>query len=177
MAETPHEYTQRILRTLGDRDALEVLRETPMKLADLVRGRASDTLARRPAPGKWSVNEVLAHLADTDMVLGFRVRLMLGSPGVPIQAFDQDVWAGFSRYDQIPATESLERLAVNRRANVRLLDSLSAAQLQHHGMHTERGRETVGHVVKMWAGHDLNHRAQVANLLAKSERRPSPPSP
>jgi uncharacterized damage-inducible protein DinB len=174
MAETPQEYTQRILRTLGDRDALQVIQETPAKLADLVRGHAPDALARRPAPGQWSVNEVLAHLADTDMVLGFRVRLMLGSPGVPIQAFDQDVWAGFSRYDQIPAAESLERLAVNRRANVRLLDSLSAVQLQHHGMHTERGRETVGHVVKMWAGHDLNHRAQVANLLAKSEQTPSP---
>ena len=63
------------------------------------------------------------------MVLGFRVRLTLGQSGVPIQAFDQDVWAGFSRYDRIPAAESLERITVDRRANMRLLRSLSPEQL------------------------------------------------
>jgi uncharacterized damage-inducible protein DinB len=165
MAETPQQYTARILATLGDRDALEVLDETPAKLARLVDGLATDVLTRRPAPGKWSVAEILAHLADTEMVLGFRVRLMLGHAGVPIQAFDQDVWATLGHYDQIPARESLERISVNRRANVRLLRSLSPEQLEHHGVHTERGRETVLHTIKIWAGHDLNHRAQVKRIV------------
>jgi uncharacterized damage-inducible protein DinB len=168
MSETPQQYTHRILATLGDRDPLLVLQETPAKLAELVKAQPAEALTSRPAPGKWSVTEILAHLADTEMVLGFRVRLMLGQPGVPIQAFDQDVWAAFSRYDQILAAESLERIIVDRRANVRLLRSLSPAQLQQHGMHTERGHETVAHVLNMWAGHDLNHRAQVQRILGKS---------
>jgi uncharacterized damage-inducible protein DinB len=168
MAETPQQYTQRILNTLGDRDPVSVLQETPTKLAELVKSQAADALKQRPAPGKWSVTEILAHLADTEMVLGFRVRLIVGQPGVPIQAFDQDVWATFSHYDQIPASESLERFTVNRRDNVRLLRSLTLEQLQHHGTHTERGCETVAHVLKMWAGHDLNHRAQVETIIARS---------
>lgn len=165
MAETPQQYTQRILGTLGDRDPLQVLQDTPAELARLVNGRPARALTRRPAPDKWSVAEILAHLADTETVLGFRVRLILGHPGVPIQGFDQDAWAAFSHYDQIPARESLEKITVDRRASVRLLRSLSPEQLQHHGVHTERGRETVAHVLKMWAGHDLNHRAQLERIL------------
>jgi uncharacterized damage-inducible protein DinB len=168
MSETPKQYRDRILATLGARDPLSVLEETPGKLAELVKGQQKDALTRRPAPSKWSVTEILAHLADTEMVLGFRVRLMLGQSGVPIQAFDQDVWATFSRYDQIPAAESLERITVDRRANVRLMRSLSPDQLQQHGLHTERGHETVAHVLNMWAGHDLNHRSQVQRILGKS---------
>ncbi len=168
MAETPQQYTQRIFATLGDRDPLAVLQETPARLSALVQSQQPKVLRARPAPGKWSVAEILAHLAETELVLGFRVRLMLGQDGVPIQAFDQDAWAAFSHYDQIPVSESLEQLAVLRRANLRLLRSLSAEQLQHAGLHTERGRETVSHVVRLWAGHDLNHRAQVEKILQKS---------
>jgi uncharacterized damage-inducible protein DinB len=168
MAETPQQYTQRVLGYVGDRDPLAILQETPAKLAALVQGQSDDPLRHRPAPGKWSAAEILAHLADTEMVIGFRVRLILGQDGVPIQAFDQDTWAAFTHYDQIPVSESLEQLRVLRRANLRLLRSLSAEQLQQAGMHTERGRETVAHVLRMWAGHDLNHRAQVEKILQKS---------
>jgi DinB superfamily len=172
MTETPQQYTARILTTLGERDALEVLGETPAILADLVQGQAPDVLTRRPAPGKWSVAEILAHLADTEIVLGHRVRLIVGDPGVPIQAFDQNVWALLGRYDQIPVRESLERISVDRRANLRLLRSLSREQLEHHGVHTERGRETAAHTIRMWAGHDLNHRAQVERIVAKRAASP-----
>jgi uncharacterized damage-inducible protein DinB len=168
MAETPQQYTQRVLGYVGDRDPLTILQETAGTLAALVQSQPEQRLREKPAPGKWSVAEILAHLAETEMVLGFRVRLMLGQDGVPIQAFDQDAWAAFSRYDQIPAAESLEQFTVLRRANLRLLRSLSAGQLQHAGMHSERGRETVAHVLRMWAGHDLNHRAQVEKSLGKS---------
>lgn len=168
MGETPQQYTQRILGMVGDRDPLSILQETPNKLTPLVQSQTAEALRVRPAPGKWSAAEILAHLAETEMVLGFRVRLILGQDGVPIQAFDQDAWAAFSHYDQIPAAESLEQLTVLRRANLRLLRSLSAEQLQQAGLHTERGRETVAHVVRMWAGHDLNHRSQLEKLLQKS---------
>lgn len=168
MAETPQQYTQRVLGYVGDRDPLAILQETPAKLATLVHGRPDALLRQRPAPGKWSVSEILAHLADAEIVLGFRMRLILGQDGVPIQAFDQDVWAAFTHYDRIPVTESLEQITVLRRANLRLVRSLSAEQLQQAGMHTERGRETVAHLLRMWAGHDLNHRAQVEKILQKS---------
>ena len=168
MTETPQQYTQRILTTLGEREPIGVLQETPARLAELVRSQAAEVLRQKPAPGKWSAAEILAHLADAEMVVGFRVRLILGEPGVTIQAFDQDEWAKFSHYDQMAAAESLERFTVNRRENVRLLRSLTAEQWQRHGMHSERGPETVEKMVKMWAGHDLNHRAQVERIVGKS---------
>jgi uncharacterized damage-inducible protein DinB len=168
MAETPQQYTQRILATLADRDPLDVLQETPARLAALVHNQPEGPLHVPPAPGKWSVAAILAHLADSEMVLGFRVRLILGQDGVPIQAFDQDAWAAFTHYDDVPVSESLEQITVLRRANLRLLRSLSPQQLQQAGIHTERGRETVGHVVRIWAGHDLNHRVQVERILHKS---------
>ncbi len=168
MAETPQQYTQRVVGYLGDRDPLAILQETPSHLATLVQSKSADALRQHPAPGKWSVTEILAHLAETELVLGFRVRLILGQDGVPIQGFDQDVWARFSHYDQIPVSESLERLRVLRRANLRLIRSLSPEQLQQAGLHTERGRETVAHIIRLWAGHDLNHRGQVEKILHKS---------
>ena len=165
MAETPQQYTQRILGFVQDRAPLEVLEETPLKLAELVAGRKDGELGRRPAPEKWSVAEILAHLADAEMVVGFRVRLMLGQNGVAIQAFDQDEWAKFSHYEKSKAYQSLERLRVQRHANLELFRSLSAAQWEQYGMHSERGKETVAHTVKMLAGHDLNHRSQLTKIL------------
>ncbi len=168
MTETAQQYTQRILAALGGRDPLEVLASTPDRLAGLVNSQPERALTERPAPDKWSVSEILAHLADAELVVSFRIRLILGQPGVAIQAYDQDVWAEFSQYHRIPAEESLQRLAVQRRANLRLLRSLTAEQLQQYGIHSERGRETVSQIRDMWAGHDLNHCAQIEQILSRS---------
>jgi hypothetical protein len=166
MAETPQQYVQRVLGYLEGREPLEILEQTPARLAALLQGASDATLSHPVAPGKWSPRQILAHLADTEMVLGFRVRLMLGHNGVPIQGFDQDQWAEFTHYERVPAAESLERLRVSRAANISLLHTLTPEQWEHYGMHSERGRETVAHVCRMWAGHDLNHLRQIERALA-----------
>ena len=168
MTETAQQYVQRVLGYVGDRDPLSILQETLSRLVPLVTSQPADRLTQRPAPDKWSAAEIMAHLADAEMVLSFRVRLMLGQNGVPIQGYDQNAWAAFSHYEQIPPAESLEQFTVLRHGNLRLLLSLSGEQLEHWGMHSERGRETVAHVIRMWAGHDLNHRAQVEKILQQS---------
>ncbi len=165
MTETAQQYVQRVLGYLEGRDPLEILEQTPARLAALVTGKADQRLAQPMAPGKWSPRQILAHLADTEMVLGFRVRLMLGQNGTPIQGFDQDKWAEFTHYERVPVGESLERHRVLRAANVALLRSLTPEQWEHYGMHTERGRETVAHVCRLWAGHDLNHVSQMERAL------------
>ncbi len=167
MTETPQQYAQRLVTVLGERDPLDVLKQTPSKLIELVRSQPARALTDRPALGKWSVTEILAHLADAEMVVGFRVRLMLEHPGVPIQAFDQDAWAKLSHYDEIPVEESLQRFAAQRQANLRLLRSLTTEQLQQHGMHTERGCETVADTLRMLAGHDLNHLSQIEKIFGR----------
>jgi uncharacterized damage-inducible protein DinB len=166
MTETPQQYAQRVLGYLQGREPLEILEHTPSKLAKLVAGQPDSRLSQPPEPGKWSVRQILAHLADTEMVLGFRTRLMLGDNGVTIQGFDQDKWAAFTHYERVPIDQSLERIRVQRAANLALMRSLSPEQWEHYGMHTERGRETVAHVCRLWAGHDLNHLKQVEKILA-----------
>src|SRR5215471_7720237 len=102
MQETPQQYIQRILGYVEGKEPLRVQRETPRKLAALVRGLSKKQLTRKPAPDKWSITEILAHLADTEIVGAWRLRHVLGNSGAPIQAFDQNVWAstfGYARRD------------------------------------------------------------------------------
>jgi DinB superfamily len=166
MIETPAQYVQRIIGILGDTEPLSVLQATPAKLTALVSGKTAVQLSKRPAPEKWSVAEIVAHLSETEIVIGFRVRLILGSNGTPILGFDQDAWA--TRYGNVPVSLSLETLRALRQANLALYGSLSADQWEQYGMHSERGKETVAHILKLHAGHDLNHLAQVESLVGTS---------
>jgi hypothetical protein len=165
MPETPQEYTKRILGNLNGKEPLTIMTATPARLAELTRGCTASKLASNPAPGKWSVTEILAHLADVEMVVGYRIRMILSKPGTAIQAFDQDEWAKLSQYVSIPATQSLEKQRVQRESNLTLLKALRLEQWEHYGMHAERGKETVSRVVEMTAGHDINHRRQIEKIL------------
>ena len=165
MKETPQEYTARILGYLEGREPVALLASSPKTIAGLVKGAAKKKMAVRPQPDKWSVTEILAHLADVELVQGFRMRLILGAEGIAIQGFDQDAWADYSDYAQHDPELSLEAYLVTRERNVRLLRSLSPEMLQRYGMHSERGRETVLRVAEMMAGHDINHMRQIEAIL------------
>jgi hypothetical protein len=96
--ETPQEYIKRILANLEGQDPLKVQAGTAKKIERIIKGVPASKLRKRPAPEKWSAGEILAHLADTEIVVGWRLRQILGAPGTPIQAFDQDSWAAAGRY-------------------------------------------------------------------------------
>jgi uncharacterized damage-inducible protein DinB len=165
MQETAQQYIQRILGHVEGEDPMRVQRETPKKLAKLVKPLSKKQLTTRPEPGKWSVAEILAHLADAELVGGWRMRLILGNSGVPIQAFDQDVWAETLGYSKRDPKVSLETFRVLREANLAMLKSLPKNLWENYGMHSERGKETITHIVRMFAGHDLNHVAQVERIV------------
>lgn len=166
MQETPQEYTQRMLAQSGGKDAMKLQAATAAKLGRLILRASPAKLRKRPAPGKWSAGEILAHLADCEIVTGWRMRQILGAPGSPIQPFDQDTWAATGHYEKRDARKSLAQFQSAREANLRLLKSLTPEQWKHHGMHAERGVETIEHIVRMMAGHDLNHLGQVERILA-----------
>jgi hypothetical protein len=113
------------------------------------------------------VSEILAHLADGEIVGAFRIRTILGSPGAPIAAYDQDKWVESGHYDQRDPRQSLELFRVVRQANLALLELLEPAQWQHDGIHSERGRESIERIVRMFAGHDLNHIRQIERILER----------
>lgn len=166
MQETPQQYIQRMLGNVGSQAPVKIQAATPKKIERLLKGAAGSKLRKRPAPGKWSVAEILAHLADTELVSGYRIRSILGAPGTPIPAFDQDVWAAAMRYEKRDPRKSFARFCALRENNLALLKSLTPEQWEHHGMHAERGKETVAHIARMMAGHDINHLGQMKRILA-----------
>jgi len=166
MQETPQQYRERMLKNVEGQEPLKVQATTVGRLARAMRGANRQKLARRPAPGKWSVNEIIAHLSEGEIVIGYRMRMIAGAPGTPIQAFDQDSWAAAGNYAARDAKKSLALFRAVREANLDWLRRLRPEQWKHYGMHAERGQESIEAIVSMMAGHDLNHLKQVEALLA-----------
>jgi hypothetical protein len=170
MKETPPQYIQRVLGYLGGKDPLRVQQETPKKLQKLIKPLGKTQLLKRSSPEKWSIGEILAHLADTELVGSWRLRSVLGSSGISIQAFDQDVWADTFAYSRRDPGMSLETFRVLRENNLALLKALPRNLWENYGVHQERGKETITQIVRMFAGHDLNHLQQV-EAIAKASRK------
>jgi hypothetical protein len=165
MQETTQQYVQRILGLLEGKNAMDVLAASPRQVARLIKGVTKKRLSKKPSPEKWSVTEILAHLADVEIVQGFRIRLILGSSGIAIQGFDQDAWARYSVYSSHDPALSLEGYRVNRERTLRLLKSLPKGMWDSYGIHSERGKESVKRVSEMMAGHDINHLKQIQAIL------------
>jgi len=159
-------YTRAILGVLGDRDPLTVAAELVSWLERRTAGLDDATLRRPEAPGKWSVLEVIHHLADTELVYAWRTRQILTQDGPPIQAYDQDAWARVLGYNAGELAVALGQLRGMRTANLRLWRSLTPAQLARVGLHSERGPESLDLVIRMMGGHDLVHRRQIDRVLA-----------
>src|SRR5579884_2724107 len=122
--ETPQQYTERLLGYVEGKDPLKVQRATPKKLAELIRGLSREQLTRKPAPGKWSIREILAHLADAEIVVAWRLRHILGHNGTSVQAYDQNVWAEIFDYAHQDAKESLGFFGLLRTRNLAMLKAL-----------------------------------------------------
>jgi hypothetical protein len=167
MKETPQQYTQRIVAHTEGKQPLAVQSATAKKLERLIKNVPTAKLRKRPAPDKWSVSELLAHLADAEIAGSFRIRLIVGAPGTPVAAFDQDSWVISGHYEKRDPRKSLELFRALREANLALLKSLTPEQWKHYGIHSERGQETIEHIVRMFAGHDLNHLQQIERILGK----------
>jgi hypothetical protein len=173
MQETTQQYIQRILGHVEGRDAIQVQRATAAKLKKLIQGLTPKELKWKAEAGKWSIAEIVAHLADAEIVASWRMRSVLGANGTAIQPFDQDAWASVFQYGKRDAKQSLEVFRVLRENNIAMLKALPRESWDNYGMHAERGKETIAHLARMFAGHDTNHVLQVEGIAAqlKSARK------
>ena len=162
MSETAQQYVARILKTLGNSDPLQILTATPGQLDQFLSRLSHDDLWRRPAPTKWSPAEIAIHLSEVEMVVGVRVRLVIGTNGIGIQGFDQDAWA--TRYAKTNLDLALKSFRALRAANLDFYRNLTPDQWEQYGMHSERGKETARRIVDLCAGHDLNHLRQLETM-------------
>lgn len=162
--EQATEYTAAILGLVEDREPLDVLKRTPTALERAIKGLTPRQLGKREAPGKWSIKHVLRHLADSDVVWSWRLRMVLAHERPPITGYDQDLWANRLGYEEADAKLSIADFTTLRKSNLRLLKRASGQDLQRVGVHSERGEESVAHWIRMYAGHDLLHLRQIARI-------------
>ena len=166
MTETPAEYRRRFAQYVEGKDPLELQKEAPSTLLRLIRGMPESALRRRPAPEKWSVTEILAHLAEDELVTSWRYRLMIERDGATLAAFDQDLWARLGDYAGWSAEDALGMFRLLREANLRMLANLRSEEWERAGEHQERGRITVRDLARHMAAHDVNHIRQIEKILA-----------
>ncbi len=165
MKETAQQYTTRILTHVEGLEPLAVQANTANRLERLIEGLSEAAMRQRPASDKWSVAEIISHLADAEFAIGWRLRVILGSPGTPIAGFDQDSWVTALHYEKRDPREDLTHFRALRKANLALLETLTPDQWNHFGIHSERGQESIAHIVRLIAGHDLNHTKQIERIL------------
>ena len=166
-AETAEEYRKRLASYVEGRDPIQMQRDATAILSDLIDGVATAQLKRRPAPGKWSIVEILAHLADDEIATSWRYRQMIEHNGEKLLGFDQDEWARLGAYGSWEADDALELFRRLSEANLRMLAGLSAEEWDGSGHHSERGRMTVRELARHMAAHDINHIEQIRRIVQK----------
>jgi len=153
-------------RYLDGRSVVEILGSTASALAAALEAIGPHNAAAAPAPGKWSPAEVIAHLADCELVFAFRLRQAVAEDAPTVQPFDQDKWA--AKYSGISAAEALAAFSAFRAWNLVLLKSVYPAAAGRTVTHPERGTMTFQTIVETMAGHDLNHLGQLQRISKRA---------
>lgn len=149
---------------VGDQDPRKLVREFPGKLNAVLSKLGTAGMSRRLAPGKWTVAEILCHLADCEIAFSFRWRQTLAEDNYTVQPFDQDHWA--RHYAAMPGEQALKAFLALRQWDCILLDRLSPSDWERPVTHPERGEMTFRTLVETMAGHDLNHLQQLEKIAS-----------
>jgi hypothetical protein len=168
-SSTPGEidiYVAGLLGLLGDQDPVRVIAGTPGAVARLLETVPAALTVRAEAPGKWSIRDVVQHMADSELVGGFRLRMVLAHDRPRLTGYDQDLWADRLEYGSVDVRDALEQFTAVRNANVRIWARLTPADLLRIGIHGERGEESLERMRRLYAGHDILHLAQLERIRA-----------
>ena len=164
---TPDEidsYISALLDMIGDQEPLDVLAVFIDEIRKITDGLTAEQLRTPEAPGKWSAIELLSHLADGEMIWAVRIRMTAAHDRPELPGYDQDLWAKRLGYKDAALADVLAVLAPLRAANLRLIASLTPADLRRVAIHAERGDESIEHMIRLYAGHDLVHRWQLERI-------------
>ena len=157
-------YLASLRAALGSRDPFDVLRTTPSELRRAIEGLSPESLNTPEAPGKWAIRDVVQHLADSELVGGYRFRMILAHDRPTLTGYDQDLWASRLRYTEADVQIALDDFTGLRQANLRLLERASPTERKRVGIHTERGEESIAQLIPTYAGHDIVHLRQIARI-------------
>jgi len=158
-------YREKMFNLLANRDPLEVLGQTASTLANIVSKHSATVLRSRPFEGKWTPNEIIGHLTDSEWVYGYRLRLILCENDPAILGTQQDLWVAGLRHNEREPSELVEIFGTMRLFNLALWKRTSPEDLKRTGQHNERGPESLGVMLRLLAGHDLSHLEQITRYI------------
>ncbi len=167
MNDSTDPYIERLFSTLGDREPLTVLERTPRRIEELYEAFGEDDLERSYAPDKWNAKEIIAHLADVELGLGFRFRQAVAEENYTPQSFDQDKWA--TRYGKLEPSLAVETFRALRAWNLALFTTFELIDWNKQVNYPFAGVDTVDAMVHLLAGHDLNHLEQLETITRLSK--------
>jgi hypothetical protein len=167
----PQAYREKMFAMVGDRNPLEVVAQTAATLADIVRKHSATVLRTRPFEGKWTPNEVIGHLTDSEWVYGYRLRLILCEDDPTILGTNQDFWVAALRHNEREPLELVEIFRTLRQLNLAEWRRTSPEDLKRTGQHNERGLESLGVMLRLLAGHDLSHLDQITRYIHAVQQR------
>lgn len=156
---------EKYARALGADDPLAAMAETPDRLRKLLKGLTERQLAQKPAPGKWCIKEIVAHLADGEVILGSRYRFVAAHERPTLPGYDQDAFARNLGPLNARTVDLVDDFAMARAVNLGLFERLPADAFDRVGLHAERGEESIRSMVAMYAGHDRHHLAQIETII------------
>lgn len=151
---------------LDGRDPLAVISATPARLRALVKGLNPPQLKKHAKPGKWSIHEIVVHLADCEVMFVSRCRLIAFEDHPHLAPFDQDRWMAGALRERESTANALQRFLTLRATQIALYKSLSKPEMAKTGTHPERGEVSVRETFETAAGHDVNHLKQIEELRA-----------
>jgi hypothetical protein len=148
-------------------ELLERLRRGAEMVAVSITGAAGSELDYAPEPGKWSIRQIVAHLADAEMVAAARMRQIIAEDNPRIEAYDQNAWAVNLDYGRRKTSQALETFRRIRAENYELLKDLPPQVFEREGLHSERGPISLKFLLQLMAEHAENHAAQMRTRRAE----------
>ncbi len=142
-------------------DLLERFRRGPELIAVMLTGVFGEEEDFLPRPGKWSIRQIIAHVADSEMVGAHRFRQMIAEENPTLIAYDQEAWAKNLDYARRKPKQSLESFRRMRAENYELLKDLPEATFARVGNHSERGSITLRGQLELLAQHAESHARQM----------------
>ncbi|MGB6978201.1 MAG: DinB family protein [Candidatus Acidiferrales bacterium] len=145
---------------------LAVLEQTPIIIEKIVHSASDEQMHWKPSAERWSISEVLAHLADVE-VIGFRERVdkMMNEKDPALEGYDQNAAYAEGKYSQARGRENLKKFCHERDRSLSALRYVSPAMMGRGGRHSKLGAITIGQLMNEWAFHDLGHIRQIAELF------------
>jgi len=127
----------------------------------------ADLLDRAPSPGKWTIRQIAAHLADTELVAATRMRFLAAEPGCELPGFNQDTWANTLGYAEQTPEQARALIRAVRQSTAAMLRTLPESAWAHTGNHSKRGTVTLLSEVEVYAKHAEHHAQQIREVQEK----------